>query len=101
MHQFGTLEEVLRRADEAQPKRAATALATEDALAAARLSKQLVELRTDVDVPSTNVALDTMRLRVPADGGRAAFEMLAELEFESHARRLKALWSSAASTPGR
>jgi len=100
MHQFGTLEEVLRRADEAQPKRAATALATEDALAAARLSKQLVELRTDVDVPSTNVALDTMRLRVPADGGRAAFEMLAELEFESHARRLKALWSLAA-TPGR
>jgi hypothetical protein len=54
-----------------------------------------------VDVPSTNVALDTMRLRVPADGGRAAFEMLAELEFESHARRLKALWSSAAATPGR
>lgn len=92
MHQFGSLEEVLRRPDEAQPKRAATALATEDALAAARLSKQLVELRTDVDVPSTNMPLDSMRLRVPADGGRAAFEMLADLEFESHARRLKSLW---------
>ena len=49
LHQFGSLDEVLRRPDEAQPKRAATALATEDALAAARLSKQLVELRTDVE----------------------------------------------------
>jgi DNA polymerase-1 len=95
LHQFGSLDEVLRRADEAQPKRAATALATEDALAAARLSKQLVELRTDVDVPSTNLTLDSMRLRIPADGGRAAFDMLAELEFESHAKRLKSLWNMA------
>ena len=95
MHQFGSLDEVLRRPDEAQPKRAATALATEDALAAARLSKQLVELRTDVDVPSTNLTLDSMRLRVPADGGRAAFDILAELEFESHTKRLRSLWNMA------
>jgi DNA polymerase-1 len=92
MHQFGSLDEVLRRPDEAQPKRAATALSTEDALAAARLSKQLVELRTDVDVPSTNVDMESMRLRVPVDRGTSVFRMFEELEFESHARRLKALW---------
>jgi len=95
LKQFGTLEEVLARRDEATPKRAATALSTEDAVAAARLSKQLVELRMDVDVPATNIDIDAaLRLRVPEDGGREVWRLFDELEFASHEKRLRALWNT-------
>lgn len=95
LKQFGTLEEVLVRRDEATPKRAATALATDDAVAAARLSKQLVELRTDVDVPATNIDIDAaLRLTVPEDGGREVWRLFRELEFASHEKRLRALWNT-------
>ena len=93
LHQFGTLEEILKRPSEAQPKRAATALSADDAPAAARLSKQLVELRTNVDVPATNIEMESLRLRIPEDQGRRVFELFRELEFDSHEKRLRALWN--------
>lgn len=92
LNQFGTLEEILKRPSEAQPKRAATALSSDDALAAARLSKELVELRTNVDVPATNIDMESLRLRVPKDQGLEVFRLFRELEFDSHEKRLKALW---------
>jgi len=94
LNQFGTLEEILKNSEDAKPKRAATALCQEDAPAAARLSKQLVQLRTDVDVPATNIDMESLRIRVPADGGREALRLCRELEFDSHERRLRSLWDS-------
>lgn len=93
LNQFGTLEEILKRPSEAQPKRAATALSTDDALAAARLSKQLVKLRTNVDVPATNIGMESLRLRIPEDQGHEVFRLFRELEFDSHEKRLRSLWN--------
>lgn len=93
LNQFGSLEEILKRPSEAKPKRAATALSSDDALAAARLSKQLVELRTNVDVPATNINMESLRLRIPEDNGREVFRLFRELEFDSHEKRLRSLWN--------
>ena len=96
LNQFGTLEEVLAHAADAKPKRAAEALGSYDGAAAARLSRQLVEIRADLDLPPTQVPLDELRLQPPADGGAATAQLFEALEFKTHERRLRALWGSQA-----
>lgn len=64
-------------ADDAVPKRAKNALQATGAEAAARLSRRLVELRVDLDVPQLHFGLDELAVRRPADGGALARSMLA------------------------
>ena len=92
LSQFGSLEEILENSEHAKPKRAATALSSVDGVAAARLSKQLVQLQTELDVPATTGSLDRFRIQVPKDGGESAIKLLHSLEFESHQRRIRGLW---------
>lgn len=90
--EHGTLENVIANADKAKPKRAAEMLSSVEGAAAARLSRQLVELRTRLDLPPTQVPLDEFRLAPPVDGGVAALQHLSALEFKVHVRRLQELW---------
>jgi DNA polymerase-1 len=88
--QFGTLEEMLSRASEVKGKRAREAL--EQYPAEARLSKQLVTIKTDVPV---EVTLEQL---APAEMDRAAvLRLCAELEFYTLVRKLEAGASAAPS----
>ena len=94
LNRYGSLDEILNHAADAKPKRAATALSAPDGAAAARLSKKLVALQTNLDVPATTGPLDRLRLRMPEDNGEETFRLLRNLEFESHQQRIKSLWKS-------
>eukprot|EP00887_Chlorella_sp_A99_P000066 scaffold16.g66.t1 len=85
---------------ECKPRRAAEQLGSEAGAAAARLSRQLVEIRTDLDLPPLRAPLDALRLARPADGGAAAAHQLESLEFKVHAGRLRALWAGPAFQAG-
>lgn len=89
---YGTLDEVLANATEAKPKRAAENLSSTEGAASARLSKQLVQIRTDLDLPPTQVPLDGFRIQPPTDGGAAACRYFQELEFRTHEQRMIQLW---------
>jgi len=81
VNQFGDIEQILARVDEIKEKRPREALQTQ--ADAARLSKQLVTIRCDVDV-----ALDLEALVVrPPDTGRLR-ELYVELEFHQLARQI-------------
>jgi 5'-3' exonuclease len=93
----GDLEGVLAAAAAggAKPPRAAAALASPEGAAAARLSRQLVEIRTGLDLPPAQAPLAEFRVGgPPADGGREARRLLEDLEFGVHAARLAALWAA-------
>ncbi len=63
--------------DDTIPKRARTALQATGAEAAARLSRRLVVLQLDLDVPQMDFGLDELAVRRPPDGGVLARSMLA------------------------
>jgi 5'-3' exonuclease len=90
---YGTLDEILHQAGDIIPKKRATAmLATSEGAAAAKLSRQLVEIRVDLDLPPVVGSLEKFRVRPPRDGGKEALRLLKELEFEMHSTRIQALW---------
>ncbi|HWA14827.1 MAG TPA: 5'-3' exonuclease H3TH domain-containing protein, partial [Gemmatimonadales bacterium] len=81
--QFGSLEEMLKRTSEVKGKRAREAL--EQYPAEARLSKQLVTIKTDVPV---DVTLEKL---TPAEMDHAAvLRLCSELEFFTLVRKLEA-----------
>lgn len=94
--QYGTLEQVLAHAGELAPKRASAALLSVQGIGAARLSKQLVQIQSNLDLPplSANVSLDQFRILPPPDGGAAAVGALRDLEFKVHEARLISLWQA-------
>jgi DNA polymerase-1 len=78
---FGTIEEILAHAGEIEKKRPREALLAQGDNA--RLSKQLVTIRTDVPV---SLDVETMRVREPDN--RRLRELLVELEFHTLARQI-------------
>ena len=90
---YSSLDEILAQAHDITPKRKATAqLATAEGAAAALLSRQLVQIQTNLDLPPVVAPLETFRVALPGDGGREALRLLKELEFEVHSNRMKRLW---------
>jgi DNA polymerase-1 len=81
VNQFGAIEQILAHVDEIKEKRPREALQTQ--ADAARLSKQLVTIRDDIDVP---LDLDALVVR-PPDTGRLR-ELYVELEFHQLARQV-------------
>jgi DNA polymerase-1 len=81
LQQFGTLDEILRRASEVKNKRAREALGQH--AADALLSRQLVTIRGDVPVD-----LDEQALREEEPDLAALLRIASELEFHSLVRRL-------------
>ena len=79
IQEFGSLEEILTHVHEIQKKRPREAL--EQYADDARLSKQLVTIRTDLDVD-----LDLEALRVTAPDATRLRELFVELEFHSLAK---------------
>lgn len=104
MKEFGSLEDLIERASEIKrPPRARSALASEEGVRAARLSRRLLEIKTDLDVPPATLPWETLELRSPASEaeeegaeGRGAKERalrpLRDLGMEASAARLEAVW---------
>jgi DNA polymerase-1 len=88
IQEFGDLEAILANVAGIKAKRPREAL--EAQAAEARLSKELVTIRTDLDVP---LDLDTLRLKEPDRD--ALRQLYVELEFTSLARDVAAAPSSA------
>ncbi|HEX7938386.1 MAG TPA: DNA polymerase, partial [Gemmatimonadaceae bacterium] len=101
VNQFGGIEEILAHAADITKKRPREALLAQGD--AARLSKELVTIKTDMDVP---LNLESARVQEPDN--RALRALLVELEFHTLARQidapedatLKADASQASSAPG-
>jgi hypothetical protein len=70
------------------------ALSSAEGTEAAKLSKRLVRLRTELELPPTKFEMDALRLRRPADGGDAVLKAFAGLQLRQHADRLKRLWET-------
>ena len=70
-------------------------LTAPEAAPAARLSKKLVMIRTDVDLPPIRFPMDTLALEPPSDmtqqATKAAF---AHLDFKQHEKRLESIWKN-------
>jgi DNA polymerase-1 len=79
VHEFGSLEEILRNAPSLTKKRPREALLAHPDRA--RLSKELVTIRDDLAIP-----LQTDQLRVQSPDQERLRELLVELEFHSLAR---------------
>lgn len=90
---FGTLEELLARAPEVTTKRARTQLTTEDGQAAALLSKKLVTIKTDLNLPVLRQPWSQFLLQQPPDGGCSVMAALNALEMKQASKRLAQLWS--------
>ena len=82
VNRYGTLEDILAHAAEITKKRPREALLEQ--AAAARLSKQLVTIRTDVDIQ-----LDLDALRATQPDTRQLRALLVELEFHTLARQIE------------
>src|SRR5207253_111072 len=82
VNSYGTIEEILARAPEITKKRPREALLTQ--ADAARLSKQLVTIRDDVDI-----TLDVEALKVREPDKRRLRELFVELEFHVLARQIE------------
>lgn len=94
--QYDTLERVLEHAAELTPKRASAALTSVEGIGAAKLSKQLVQIQSNLDMPplSVKASLDQFKILPPPDGGVSAVAALRELEFKMHEARLVSLWQT-------
>ena len=88
IQEFGDLESILANVDNIKAKRPREALQTQ--AAEARLSKSLVTIRTDLDVP-----LDLEKLRLEEPDRDALKQLYVELEFTALAREV-ALQSASA-----
>jgi DNA polymerase I len=81
IHEFGSLEEILTHSQDIAKKRPREAL--QQYAENARLSKELVTIRTDLEV-----ALDLTALRMSTPDARQLRELYLELEFQSLARAI-------------
>ena len=68
-------------------------LTSPESAAAARLSKKLVTIHTDVDMPPLRFPWSYLALTPPTDFTRGTVQAaFAKLEFKQHARRLSRIW---------
>ena len=99
---YGSLDEILSQSNELIPKKKAIErLATKEGAAAALLSRQLVAIRTELDLPPLVGSLDRFALQAPMDGGVEALKIMETLQFQVHARRIKAIWNHLYELAGR
>lgn len=102
---FGSLEETIERAAEIGRPSARAALQSEEGVRAARLSRRLLEIRTDLDLPPAALPWESLELKSPSSGSgesgsgsgsgssrEEALGALRELDMESSARRLEGVW---------
>lgn len=74
-----------------------TKLTAAEAAPAARLSKRLVTIQTDVELPPLRFPMSHLALLSPTNVSRAAVKAaFAELEFSQHERRLEQVWANMA-----
>ena len=74
------------------------ALTSEEGIQAARLSRKLVTIQTDVQLPPLKLPFSHLLLQPPSDTTRAAVKAaFAALEFKQHEKRLDAVWDKMAS----
>jgi len=108
VREFGSLGAVLERAGEIKRPSARAALLSEEGRSAARLSRRLLEIRTDLDLPPARLDWASLELSPPssssgegagegagqAAGGdrRRALGALRELGMEASASRLEGVW---------
>lgn len=95
VREFGSLEEAIERAAEIRRPSARAALQSEEGVRAARLSRRLLEIRTDLDLPPAALPWESLELRSPPEGGAARGEALGalrELDMEASAARLEGIW---------
>ena len=72
-----------------------TALTSEEGVQAARLSKKLVTIHTDVQLPPLTFPFSQLSLQSPSDTTRAAVKAaFAALEFRQHEKRLDSIWEN-------
>lgn len=90
--QFGSLENLLSNASEVAVKRARTPLMTEDGQLSALLSKKLVTIKTDLNLPVLRQPWSHFLLKQPPDGGYSVMTALDALEMAQASRRLAQLW---------
>ena len=70
-------------------------LTTPEAAPAARLSKKLVTIHTDIALPPVRFPMGHLALHPPTDLTRAAVKAaFASLEFAQHEKRLEAIWEN-------
>ena len=71
------------------------ALTSEEGVQAARLSKKLVTIQTDVQLPPLTFPFSQLSLQSPSDTTRAAVKAaFAALEFRQHEKRLDSIWEN-------
>ena len=74
-----------------------TKLTAAEAAPAARLSKRLVTIQTDVELPPLRFPMSHLALVSPTNVSRAAVKAaFAELEFSQHEQRLEQVWANMA-----
>jgi len=91
----GSLEAVLADPSVAPRKAAREALATAEGAAAARLSRRLVTIHTELDVPPARLPWGELAFARPARGSdaeNAALDALAALDMAPAAARLQRVW---------
>ena len=72
-------------------------LTNPEAANAARLSKKLVTIHTDIVLPPVRFPMDHLALQSPTELTRAAVKAaFASLEFAQHERRLETIWDNMA-----
>ena len=99
--EFGSLENALERASEIRRPSARKALQSEEGARAARLSRRLLEIKTDLDLPPAALPWGSLEL-VPGprseegsangEGRERALAALRELGMEVSASRLEGVW---------
>ena len=110
--EFGSLEGAIERAAEIGRPSARTALQSEEGVRAARLSRRLLEIRTDLDLPPAALPWESLELMSPGGGQEEegeggggggggggwkgareeALGALRELDMETSAARLEGVW---------
>ncbi|KAL3155299.1 hypothetical protein ABBQ32_013081 [Trebouxia sp. C0010 RCD-2024] len=93
----GDIEGVLAAAPAEKKKGLREKLTNPEAANAARLSKKLVTIHTDIVLPPVRFPMNHLALQSPTDLTRAAVKAaFASLEFAQHERRLEAIWDNMA-----
>mmetsp|Transcript_29394 Transcript_29394/g.75462 ORF Transcript_29394/g.75462 Transcript_29394/m.75462 type:complete len:384 (+) Transcript_29394:230-1381(+) len=87
--QYGDVEGAIAHSGEIKRKNVREVLSSAEGAATARLSRELVTIRLDLEAPGLDVPLENFRLPSPAQLARGAAAPFGELEFQSLMARLE------------
>ncbi|CAK0782361.1 hypothetical protein CVIRNUC_005650 [Coccomyxa viridis] len=95
IQEYGTVESVLANADKVKRKGQREQLSSTEGTQKAQLSKRLVTIQTDVNLPPVRMPWEDLLLRAPPEERLAQIESaLGELEFRQHAQRFAKIWAA-------